>query len=131
MKKLAPLKVGDVVQNQRGPHAWKWDQSGVIMEVLPYYQVQVRMDGSGKLSLRNLQFLRRVRVVPKSDNLIRDANMGKELASRGHHPVSSMEARLSSRRNFFASRRKSDEPPFGGISEAACSAALNKNFKIS
>ena len=58
---LPPLKVGDCVrvQNQTGPHPTKWDKTGVIIEVRQFNQYIIRMDGSGRVTLRNRQFLRK------------------------------------------------------------------------
>ena len=47
-----------MVQNQSGPHPLKWDKSGTVVEVLPFDQYNVKMDGSGRLSLRNRKFLK-------------------------------------------------------------------------
>ena len=46
-KTLPKLKVSDVVmiQNQSGPHPLKWDKSGMVVEVLPFDQYRVKMDG--------------------------------------------------------------------------------------
>ena len=59
-KRLPPLKVGDLVriQNQVGPHPTKWDKTGVIIEVRQFDQYIVRVDGSGRATLRNRKFLR-------------------------------------------------------------------------
>ena len=59
-KTLPRLKVTDVVmvQNQTGPHSLKWDRSGMVVEVLPFDQYKIKMDGSGRLSLRNRKFLK-------------------------------------------------------------------------
>merc|ERR1712130_867622 len=64
-RKLPILDVGDVVQvqNQRGPKANKWSLSGVIVETLGNNQYRVKMDGSGRVSLRNGQFLKRIHPV--------------------------------------------------------------------
>ena len=58
---LSPLKIGDRVhlQNQTGNYPNKWDRTGVVVEVKQYHQYQIRVDGSGRLTLRNRQFLRR------------------------------------------------------------------------
>ena len=55
-----PLVVGDVVQvqNQRGNNPNKWDNSATVVEVLPYDSYIVKMDGSGRVSKRNRQFLK-------------------------------------------------------------------------
>ena len=57
---LRPLLVGERVflQNQQGPHPTKWDRSGVIVESLSHDQYPVKVDGSGRLTLRNRRFLR-------------------------------------------------------------------------
>ena len=62
---LIELEVGDLVQiqNQKGNEPLKWDRSGVIIERLPHDQYTVRMDGSGRITLRNRRFLRRIRPV--------------------------------------------------------------------
>ena len=59
-KELKPLAVGDSVQiqNQKGQHAKKWDFSGVIVEKLDYDAYLVKLDGTGRVSKRNRQFLR-------------------------------------------------------------------------
>jgi hypothetical protein len=61
-KALKPLTVGQLVQvqNQRGPHANKWDLSGVITEVLPYDSYLIKMDGSGRVTKRNRQFIKTI-----------------------------------------------------------------------
>ena len=58
---LPPLKVGDAVriQNQVGPHPNKWDKTGIVIEVRQFHQYAIRMDGSGRVTLRNRRFLRR------------------------------------------------------------------------
>ena len=58
---LEPLRVGDrvFVQNQVGSHARKWDRPGVGVEVRANDQYVVKLDGSGRTSLRNRRFLRR------------------------------------------------------------------------
>ena len=60
----AELKVGTrvQVQNQTGPRGKKWDRSGTIVEVKGNRQYVVRLDGSGRLSLRNRRFLKPVQV---------------------------------------------------------------------
>ena len=63
-RKMPPLSVGDkvLVQNQTGRAPNKWDKSGVIIECKPHNQVNVMMDGSRKVSLRNRQFVRKIDV---------------------------------------------------------------------
>ena len=57
---LPPLKVGDHVrlQNQTGPHPTKWDRTGLVIEVRQFDQYVIRVDGSGRVTLRNRRFLR-------------------------------------------------------------------------
>ena len=43
---------------QPGPHKNKWDVSGTIVEVLDHNAYLVRVDGSGRVSKRNRQFLK-------------------------------------------------------------------------
>ena len=61
-KTLKKLEVGNIVsvQNQTGPRAKKWDKTGVIVETLPYDQYRIKMDGSGQVTLRNRQFIRKL-----------------------------------------------------------------------
>ena len=58
----AALKVGQHVniQNQRGAGkvARRWDRTGVVVEDLGYNKYRVRIDGSGRVTDRNRQFLR-------------------------------------------------------------------------
>ena len=62
-KALVELSPGDVVQiqNQTGPHANKWDMSGVVVESLGFDSYMVRVDGSGRLTKRNRRFLRPIK----------------------------------------------------------------------
>ncbi|GFO13766.1 transcription factor iiib 90 kda subunit [Plakobranchus ocellatus] len=57
---LPPLAVGDCVriQNQTGPHPTKWDKTGIVIEVRQFDQYVIRVDGSGRVTLRNRKFLR-------------------------------------------------------------------------
>ena len=59
---MPPLSVGDkvLVQNQTGRAPNKWDKSGVVVECKPHNQLNVMMDGSRKVSLRNRQFVRKI-----------------------------------------------------------------------
>ena len=60
-KSLPPLQVGDTVsvQNQTGNHPRRWDKTGRVVEVREHGQYIIRMDGSGRCTLRNRRFLRR------------------------------------------------------------------------
>ena len=66
---LPPLVVGDCIriQNQTGPHPTKWDKTGIVIEVRQFDQYVVRVDGSGRVTLRNRKFLRKyVPVIPRT-----------------------------------------------------------------
>jgi len=52
---LAPLNIQTVVRVQS---KGLWNKSGRIVEVLPHRQYRVRLDGSGRVTLRNRKFLR-------------------------------------------------------------------------
>ena len=60
-KRLSPLKIGDAVriQNQTGQFPNKWDKTGRVVEVKQFDQYVVRVDGSGRVTLRNRKFLRK------------------------------------------------------------------------
>ena len=47
------------LQNQTGRHPTKWDKTGRVVEVRQHNQYVVRVDGSGRMTLRNRQFLRK------------------------------------------------------------------------
>ena len=58
---LPSLRVGDSVriQNQIGLHPRKWDKTGSVIEVRQHNQYVVRVDGSGRVTLRNRKFFRK------------------------------------------------------------------------
>ncbi len=60
-KELPPLKVGDHVrlQNQVGLNPRKWDKTGQVVEVRQHNQYIVKVDGSGRVTLRNRKYLRK------------------------------------------------------------------------
>ena len=59
---LPKLAVGDsvLVQNQVGNHPSKWDITGVVAEIRDHDQYVIRVDGSGRMTLRNRRFLRKI-----------------------------------------------------------------------
>ena len=59
-KELPALSVGThvLIQNQHGPHAKKWDRTGVVVECKGHQQYMVKGDSSGRVTLCNRQFLR-------------------------------------------------------------------------
>jgi hypothetical protein len=70
-KRLAPLTIGNVVsiQNQSGPRqsSKKWDRSGVVVDIMGHDQYSVKVDGTGRITLRNRRFLHPI--VPYKDVL--------------------------------------------------------------
>ena len=67
---LKPLRIGQkvLIQNQHGAGkiAKKWDRTGQVVEDLGYNKYRVRVDGSGRVSDRNRQFLRQITPVTPS-----------------------------------------------------------------
>ena len=61
-KELPELKVGTTVrvQNQVGDRSTRWDKTGEVVEVKPHQQYEVRIHGSGRLTVRNRRFLRAI-----------------------------------------------------------------------
>ena len=57
---LPPLVIGNCVrlQNLVGPHPTKWDRIGIVVEVRQFDQYVVRVDGSGRVTLRNRKYIR-------------------------------------------------------------------------
>ncbi|KAK3769237.1 hypothetical protein RRG08_005184 [Elysia crispata] len=58
---LSTPEVGDYVriQNQIGSYPLKWDKTGRVIEVRQFDQYAVKVDGSGRVTLRNRKFLRK------------------------------------------------------------------------
>ena len=59
-RKLRPLTVGETVavQNCQGKTPGRWDCTGTVVECEDFNKYTVKMDGTGRLSCRNRQFLR-------------------------------------------------------------------------
>ena len=57
---LTPLKLGDAVsvQNQHGNKPLRWDTTGIVVETGDFDKYTVKLDGSGRLTTRNRQFLK-------------------------------------------------------------------------
>ena len=84
-KKLTPLKVGDTVriQNQVGSKPRHWDKTGMVVEVRQYDQYLVRVDGSGRISMRNRKFLRKYeRMFPRQPKVKLSERLRNITASR-------------------------------------------------
>ena len=86
-RQLPPLKVGDHVrlQNQTGPHPKKWDKTGLVVEVRQFDQYVIRVDGSGRVTLRNRKFLRKFMPIVTGDT-IRSTNPASNYELRPTHP---------------------------------------------
>ena len=61
-KPLVSLSVGDCVaiQNRRGSHPLRWDNTGRVVERLEHRQYLIKCDGSGRVILRNRAHLRKI-----------------------------------------------------------------------
>ena len=61
-KKQKVIPVGDTVavQNQTGRFPKKWDKTGTVVENQKYDKVLVKLDGSGRLTTRNRQFVKKI-----------------------------------------------------------------------
>ena len=86
-RQLSPLKVGDRVrlQNQTGNFPNKWDRTGCVVEVKQFHQYGIRVDGSGRLTLRNRRYLRRftpAKTQPSQSTILEDIAASKP----SHHP---------------------------------------------
>lgn len=59
---LVELNVGDkvLVQNQHGFNAKRWDKTGTVVDKNKHRQYSVKMDGSGRHTLRNRRFLKKI-----------------------------------------------------------------------
>lgn len=59
---LPSLRTGDKVQvqNQTGSKPKRWDKTGTIVETNGNRQYSIRMDGSGRVTLRNRRFMRQI-----------------------------------------------------------------------
>lgn len=60
-RELKTLEVGDHVylQNLTGNNPLRWDRTGVVLELKPFKQYAIKVDGSGRVTLRNRKHLRK------------------------------------------------------------------------
>ena len=58
--RLQPLAMNTkvLIQNQMGKAPLRWDKTGVVVEILPFDQYVVKVNGSNRLTKRNRKFLR-------------------------------------------------------------------------
>ena len=59
-KLFPPLSLGSkvLIQNQTGNNPRRWDKTGVIVESRGHDQYLVKVNGSGRTTLRNRKYLR-------------------------------------------------------------------------
>ena len=59
-RELKPLKIGDnvYVQNLVGNNPLRWERTGIVVEVRPFKQYAVKLDGTGRVTIRNRRNLR-------------------------------------------------------------------------
>ena len=79
------LKVGTSVsiQNQHGNDSRRWNKTGTIVEVKDFDQYMVKVDGSGRLTLRNRRFLRPIS--PYQDELKNLMEETEKNGETGHY----------------------------------------------
>ena len=58
--KQIPVGSSVAVQNQAGRFPNKWDKTGIVVENMDYDKVLVKLDGSGRLTTRNRQFVKKI-----------------------------------------------------------------------
>ena len=87
---LCPLQTGDTVTIQ-SPLNRQWNTTGKIISVLPKRQYKIRVDGSGRITLRNRRFLRKCKLKP-APTPIPSATLGPTIPSSNttfmHLPLS-------------------------------------------
>ena len=68
-KNLPDLKIGDsvLVQNQLGNEPRRWKRRGKIVEVMPFRQYKVMLDGSRRITLRKRKFVRKYQPLKVTD----------------------------------------------------------------
>ena len=47
------------IQNLTGNHPQRWERTGTVVEVRQFHQYVIKVDGSGRITLRNRQHLRK------------------------------------------------------------------------
>ena len=76
---LCPLQAGDTVTIQN-PLNRRWNTTGKIIFVLPERQYKIRVDGSGRITLRNRRFLKKCKLKP-APTPIPSATLGPTIPS--------------------------------------------------
>ena len=110
---LPKLAVGDsvLVQNQVGNHPSKWDITGVVVEVKEHDQYVVKVDGSGRMTLRNRKFLKKITPysMTKHFKTIEDINQSPQEAPQPSVPAA--EPPLTPRQAPEAAPAEPDQSP--------------------
>ena len=87
---LCPLQAGDTVTIQN-PLNHQWNTTGKIISALPERQYKIRVDGSGRITLRNRRFLKKCKLKP-TPTPIPSATLGPTIPSTNatvmHPPLS-------------------------------------------
>ena len=67
-RKLASLKIEDMVsvQNQHGKAPHKWDNTGTVVEVGDCHKYTIKLNSSGRLTLRNRRSLQPIKLYKKA-----------------------------------------------------------------
>ena len=77
---LRPLLKGQIVSIQCTNNN-RWNTTGQIIETLPHNQYRIRVDGSGRITLRNRRFLRKLRT-PVTPHPILSPSYGTPILER-------------------------------------------------
>ena len=100
-KRLPPLVVGNHVriQNQTGPSTLEWDKSGVLIKVRQFDLYVIRVEGSGRVTLRNKKFLRKYLPVisPPPTQTIKNDLSSRTLNTPQQEPLCTKETPKSER----------------------------------
>ena len=103
------------VQNQVGPHPTKWDKTGVVVEVKQFDQYVIKIDGSGRTSLRNRKFLRKFEpVVPTMKKFRIDDNLNYVPKAMNEQPLNEEAEQLSNKNPSSEKKQEmkiSNKPP--------------------
>ena len=97
-KALPALRISDhvYVQNLVGNHPRRWERTGTVVEVRQFHQYLVKIDGSGRLTLRNRQHLRKYTPFNAQPNDTVIETLSPSVSSKDHptfHRESSDEVR--------------------------------------
>ena len=86
-KNLPPLEIGDnvLVQNQVGNHPSRWDITGIVVEKKSFDQYIIKIDGSGRMTLRNRKFLRKISPLMGSKHLRQQVGIPYERETEVEH----------------------------------------------